>query len=115
MKTPLIMLGAAVALAGRLAAQAPDGQALYRENCRACHGATGKPPARILQQYPKIPTLSDSAFLLTLSQDSIVAVITHGARNGKDMKPFKDKLTHDQILAVARYVRTLSQPRSTSP
>jgi mono/diheme cytochrome c family protein len=31
------------------------------------------------------------------------------------MKPFKDKLTHDQILAVARYVRTLSQPRSTSP
>lgn len=114
MRTVLIVLGAAAALAGRpLAAQTPDGQALYREHCRACHGVTGRPPRRALQQYPKIPVLADSAFMATLSQDSIVAVISHGARDGKQMKPFKGKLTPDEMAAIARYVQTLSAPRKS--
>jgi high-affinity iron transporter len=105
MKVIVALTGLALGLSPALAAQAPDGQALYREHCRTCHGATGKPTQRALGQYPKIPSLADSAFLQSRSDDSIVAVLRHGV--GKDMKSFKDKLTPGEIAAVAQYVRTL--------
>jgi mono/diheme cytochrome c family protein len=82
--------------------RASDGQAIYREQCRNCHAATSKPTQRALSQYKKIPTL-DAAFLGPRSQDSIIAVLNHGL--GKDMKSFKDKLSADEIAAVARWVK----------
>lgn len=85
-----------------LEAQAPDGQAVFREECRTCHGAAGKPTQRALSEYKKMPTFN-AAFLSTRSLDSIVAVLNHGA--GKDMKSFKDKLSAPEIAAVAKYVK----------
>ena len=115
MRVAQLALGCSVVLAlaaGPAAAQAPDGQAIYREQCRNCHGAAGKPTQRALSQYKKIPTL-DAAFLSTRSQDSIVAVLNHGL--GKDMKSFKDKLSADEIAAAARYVRETFGGAATSP
>jgi len=89
--------------------QGPDGQTLYREQCRTCHGVTGTPPRRAVTQYGTIPTLSDSAFLAARSDDSLVAVLANGV--GKDMKSFKDKLTPEEMRAVVAYVRTLPQGR----
>ena len=106
----LAVLGLALALPIGLAAQAPDGQALYREHCRTCHGTTGAPTQRARTQYGKIPNLADAAFLAGRSVDSLVAVLEHGS--GKDMKSFKEKLSHDQMVAVAQYVKTLAQPRT---
>lgn len=105
MRFAQVAVGFSVALVlgtGSAAAQAPDGQAVYREQCRNCHGAAGKPTQRALSQYKKIPTL-DVAFLAGRSLDSIVAVLNHGA--GRDMKSFKDKLTAQEIATVARFVK----------
>ena len=98
---------------GTLAAQAPDGATLYRENCRVCHGPNGVSPSRAVQQYKNIKTLSDSSFLAARSDDSIVAVLTKGA--GRDMKSFGDKLSKEQMLAIARYVRLLGQNKRRGP
>jgi mono/diheme cytochrome c family protein len=87
---------------GDLAAQAPDGKAIYLEQCRQCHGAAGKPTHMALAQYKNIPTF-DASFFGKRSQDSIIAVLQHGV--GKDMKSFKDKLSADEIAAVANYVK----------
>ena len=92
--------------APRAAAQEPDGAALYRQNCRSCHGGTGVAPARMVALYPTLKTLADSAFLRGRSVDSIAAVIRRGA--GKDMKPFADRLSSQEILAIARFVKTLA-------
>ncbi len=105
MRFLLLMLGLACVTAllpSSIAAQVPDGQAVYREQCRNCHGAAGKPTQRALSQYKKIPTF-DVTFLAARSQDSIVVVLNRGL--GKDMKSFKDKLSPQEIAAVARYVR----------
>lgn len=88
--------------AAHLAAQTPDGKAIYLEQCRTCHGAAGKPTQRAVSQYKNMPTF-DATFLSKRSQDSVVAVLTHGA--GKDMKSFKDKLSAEEIAAVAKYVK----------
>lgn len=88
------------------AAQEPDGAALYRQHCRTCHGTKGTPTQRMIGLYPDLKTLADSAFLAHRSVDSITAVIRRGA--GHDMKPFADKMTPEEMAAVARFVKTLA-------
>ena len=99
--------------ASRAAVQQPDGAALYRQHCRSCHGAAGTPTARMLTLYPKLKSLADSTYLASLSLDSIVTVTRDGIA---EMKPYKDKLSADQITAIARFVKTLaSAPRTSAP
>jgi mono/diheme cytochrome c family protein len=85
-------------------AQAPDAQALYREHCRSCHGGTGVPTQRMATLYQTLHAL-DSTYLAGRSEDSIVAVLQRGV--GRDMKSFMEKLTPDEMRAVAAYVRVL--------
>lgn len=96
-----VALLATLALGTRMAAaQTPDGGALYKQQCATCHGAAGV-PAPAMAKALAIPTL-DAAFLAKVSDDSLSAVVKNGA--GK-MKPFKDKLSAEQIAAVVKYVR----------
>jgi mono/diheme cytochrome c family protein len=95
------------------AATEPDGAALYRQNCRSCHGAKGVPPARMVSLYPTLTTLADSTVLKHLTTDSIVAVLRHG--RGKDMKAFADRFSPAEILAVAKFVKTLRSAAPTGP
>ena len=36
------------------------GQAVYKEECKSCHGVSGVPPERAGGKYAKIKTLGDS-------------------------------------------------------
>jgi mono/diheme cytochrome c family protein len=85
-------------------AQAPDGKALYEENCRKCHGVRGVPPKAIKEKFPKVQLLDD-VFLAKVSDDSLVKVMTKGVGKAEDMKSFKDKMTPVEMAAVAKYVR----------
>lgn len=84
---------------------APDGPALYRQYCRSCHGARGKPSEQMRGVYPTLVVLSDSAVQAKLTVDGVAALLTNG--NGKEMKPFADKMSKDDIHAVAEFVKTL--------
>ena len=95
------------------AAPEPDGAALYRQQCRSCHGARGVPPARMLTVYPTLKSLADSARQAQMTTDSLVAILRHG--KGKDMKPFTDKLTPAEMLAVARFVKSLGTAPTATP
>jgi mono/diheme cytochrome c family protein len=97
-----LALVAALAAGTRGAAsQGPNGQALYKQQCTTCHGATGV-PAPAMAKALAIPTL-DAAFLAKVSDDSITAVLKNGA--GK-MTSFKTKLSADQMAAVVKYLRS---------
>lgn len=97
----LLVTGAA----STLRAQAPDGAALYREHCKECHGAAGRPTKQALGKYKDIKAF-DAAFLAARSDDSVLAVLKHGVKDGKEMKSFKEKLSADEMAAVVKYVRT---------
>jgi len=112
------ILAAAVILALGLGfsnalAQAPDGAALYRQNCRTCHGLKGTPPRSMVSVYPTLKAMGDSAFLRTRSVDSIAAVLRHGA--GRDMKSFANRLSSEEITAVARFVKSLASDSTRAP
>jgi mono/diheme cytochrome c family protein len=104
---------AAVLLAGvahSALAQEPEGQEIYRDECKSCHGLNGVPPARAREQYKRIRALGDSGFVVRLSTDSIVAILKKGI--SKDMKSFKDKLSEPDMRAVAKYIKELAEKKA---
>lgn len=114
---PMLGMLAVVFIAGaqRAHAQAPDGKALYEENCRKCHGVRGIPPKTMKEKFPKIATFDD-VFVSKRSDDSVVKVLMKGVGKAEDMKSFKDKLSPEEMAAVAKYVRELGlkmRPSST--
>jgi cytochrome c553 len=108
MRAHLVLPGVLLAVSvggGTAAAQAPDAKTLYNSTCRKCHGVIGTPPKTMKAKYPKIATF-DEEFIAKRTDDSVVKVLMRG--KGEDMKSFKDKLTPDEMMAVAKYVRELA-------
>jgi mono/diheme cytochrome c family protein len=101
---PVVTRGEGVLPAGP--GQVAQGKIPYEENCRKCHGVRGVPPKTMQAKFPKIVTF-DAAFFAKHSDDSVVTVLTKG--KNEDMKSFKDKLTHAQMVAVAAYLRSFGQ------
>jgi mono/diheme cytochrome c family protein len=109
MKARLLVAGVLVVVGGALsqasAQAARDAKTLYQENCKKCHGVLGTPPKTMKAKYEKIATF-DAAFIASRSDDSVVKILTKG--KGEDMKSFKEKLTPQEMVAVAKYVRELA-------
>jgi mono/diheme cytochrome c family protein len=63
--------------------------------------------------YPSLKAIGDSAFLRTRSVDSIVAVVRRGV--GRNMKSFVDRLSPDEMAAVAKFVKTLANDSTRAP
>ena len=93
-----LMLGALIAASAAPAAE--DGKALYDAKCASCHGKDGvaKPMAKGSRSF------NDAAFR-SESADAIAQVTSEG--KGK-MPGYKDKLTAEQIGAIAAHVKTLA-------
>lgn len=83
-----------------------DGRTVYTENCKKCHGATGAPSPVMKKKFDKLAAF-DAAFFANRSDDSIVTILTKGKSEG--MKSFKDKMSADEMKAVAAYIRTFAK------
>jgi len=90
---------------GKTAAKPKGGdaaaKAVYTAKCKSCHGDDGKGKTKFAEKN-KIEDISKSKDSLT----KIAAAIRDGV-DGTKMKPFKDKLSEDEIKAVAAYVKKL--------
>jgi mono/diheme cytochrome c family protein len=88
------LLGA-LALASAAHAEPPDGAAIFKQNCAACHQAKG-------QGVPgAFPALAGDAFV-----QGDPKAVAHVLLNGRGGMPnFREDLTNDQIAAVLSYVR----------
>ena len=84
------------------------GKKVYTDNCATCHGDTGKgdgPGGASLN--PKPADLSDAA--TNDEDDRLYWTVAEGgdaAGKSKDMKPWKDILSKDEIWQVLTFVRT---------
>jgi cytochrome c6 len=98
----LLMLVGALAVAGATAAfaEGADGKALFESKCAMCHGKDGvaKPMAK------GSSNLNDAKFQEATKADAIEVVIADG--KGK-MKGYKDKLSAEEIKAIAAHVKSL--------
>lgn len=71
---------------------------LYRLHCQMCHGANGKAP------IPEM-ALFERKWKHGTSSAQMVKTIAEGVK-GTPMMPFKGKLKPEQILALAKHIRT---------
>lgn len=90
------------------------GREIYKANCVACHGESGKgdgPGAGVLKPPPRDHT--DRAYMSTLSDKEIADIVKMGgAIKGKPLMPSHPQLSGDDLTAVVAYVRSLSEPAS---
>ena len=93
--------------APRAAHQAVDGKAVYLKSCKECHGVIGAPTKASLRKYDKIPNFTDPEFFKNKKHSELEEAVEKG--KGRDMKGFADKLSKDEIKAVAEYIQTLEK------
>ena len=88
-----------------------QGRTLYKTNCAACHGDTGKgdgPAAGVLKPPPRDHT--DRAYMDTLNDEEIERVIKMGgAIKGKPLMPSHPQFKEQELHALVAYVRSLSR------
>ncbi len=99
---------ASPASAAPAAGKAPDGAAIFARECSKCHGPDGKG----LPEF-KTPDFTDPKVQARLSDEQIVSTIKNG-KKGTLMPAWSKKLTSQEILAVAAYVRSLGPRDGTS-
>jgi mono/diheme cytochrome c family protein len=92
----LSTLFAAATLAKAACAQVPDGAAIFKQNCAACHQAQGQGVAGAF------PALAGDAFVQ--GDPRAAAQLLLNGRGG--MPNFREDLTNAQIAAVLSYVRS---------
>ncbi|WP_457630682.1 c-type cytochrome [Oceanithermus sp.] len=78
------------------AGQAADGAAIYAENCASCHGQEGGGLGEVFPALAGNEALADG--------ERVVRVIVHGVP-GTSMPAFGDKLSDEEVAAVASYIR----------
>lgn len=78
-----------------------DAPALYKLHCQMCHGANGNAP------MPEMAFVERDWKHGTSSAD--MAKIITGGVEGTPMMPFRNKLTPEQISALAKLVRSFDK------
>ena len=98
MKTALTMLTLVSTIA---ALHAADVNAVYDKHCASCHGKDGTGKTK-MGQKSGVKDYTDPKVQAELKEDVALKHIKEGmSENGKEkMKPFKDKLSDDEIKAA---------------
>ncbi len=105
--TARAFVAAAVALSLQQPGARADGGAdqatldLFKAKCQICHTADGNSPLKPMN-------LADGEWLHGAKVADHAKVIENGVP-GKAMRAFKDELTKEQILALAKYVQTFEK------
>ncbi len=101
LSVPLILTGSLMAA---------DVQANWTKNCASCHGKDGKGQTKA-GKMAGVKDQTDTQYQAGLTDDKMFAAIKDGLKDGaKDkMKPFKDKLSDDEIKALIAHVRSFKK------
>lgn len=79
-------------------------------HCAACHGKDGKGQTKA-GRMAGVKDQTDAAYQDTLKEDKMFTSVKEGLKDGdKDkMKPFKEKLSDEEIKALVGFVKSLKK------
>ena len=87
-------------------AYAEEAKDVWNAKCKSCHGEDGKAKTK-MGEKEKVPDMTQADWQKNHSDEKIRDAIVNGSKDNPKMKPFKDKLTPEQIDALVKYIRTL--------
>jgi cytochrome c553 len=82
----------------------------WAKHCASCHGKDGKGQTKA-GRMAGVKDQTDAQYQATLKDEKIFVSIKEGLKDGgkEKMKPFKDKLSDDEIKALIAHVRTFKK------
>jgi mono/diheme cytochrome c family protein len=89
-------------------ASAETASELWAARCKSCHGSDGRAQTP-LGKKEHIVDMTQPAWQQDQTDLDIRDVITDGSPDNKKMKPYKDKLTPEQINSLVTYIRSLKK------
>jgi mono/diheme cytochrome c family protein len=92
--------------AGR--AFADTAEEIWKAKCKACHGEDGRARTKTGQKE-KIPDFTTPKWQAHLGDEEIRQTITDGSPENEKMKPFKDKLSAEEIDSLVKYIRAFKK------
>lgn len=110
-QTTRLVLTLCAALAGTsLGALAADAEASYKTHCTSCHGPDGKAKTRA-GRMAGAKDLTVKEYQDKFTDEQMIQRLKDGVIDqGKEkMKPFKDKLTDDELKALIAFVRKFAK------
>jgi len=97
---------------GQVPLTLPEVTMLFRQNCLACHGEDGT--GKLMRKgLPNIPDFTDLAWQTAQTEMALVNQIDYGSL--PLMPAFRYKLTRDEIVGLAVYVRSFPSRRAGRP
>ncbi len=84
---------------------------LFKRECASCHGKDGRGKTRAGRRAGS-KDFTDPEYQAAFSDEEAVEVIKSATKNGEELKnkkPFADKLTEEQILALVAHIRTFAE------
>jgi len=97
----LVVLAAAVSLAGAVGFAQSSGEAIYKAKCLSCHGPTGQADSGVGKAM-KVKPITDPSVKKQTEAEMVEAT----AKGAGKMQPYKGKLTDEEIKASVDYFRT---------
>ena len=102
----LIIITACLTL-GSASLPAADVKENWDKNCASCHGKDGKGETKAGKKAD-VKDLTDAKYQESFTDEQMLQQITEGMKDksGKErMKPFRDKLSAEEIKALVKFVR----------
>lgn len=109
MKT-LVMAGACLLFVA-FSMRGADVKENWEKNCASCHGMDGKGKTKA-GRLADVKDFTDPKYQEGLKEEQMYNQIKDGMKdkNGKErMKPFKDKLTDEEIKSLIQFVRAFKK------
>jgi cytochrome c553 len=99
-----VLLALSLAFGVDTPALADTAQEIWNSKCKACHGEDGRAQTKTGKKE-KIPDMTTPKWQGHISDSEIKKTITEGSDENPKMKPFKDKLSEQEIDSLVKHVR----------
>ena len=80
----------------------------WTSKCKSCHGADGKADTKTGKKE-KIADMSTDAWQTEWTDAKQTKIVMEGSKDNKKMKPFKDKLSADEVAGLVKLIRTFKK------
>ena len=82
------------------------GAKLFQRECKSCHGEDGKADTKTGKKE-KIADMTTDAWQKEWTDEKQKKMILDGSKDNKKMKPFKDKLSAEEVDGLVKFIRGL--------
>jgi cytochrome c553 len=89
-------------------AWADDIPAVWKSKCASCHGDDGKAQTKTGKKE-KINDMTVDAWQSEWTDEKMRKIINEGSKDNAKMKPFKSKLSADEIDGLIKHIRSFKK------